>query len=57
VLNSSDLFRPSCSRGSASLQPLGKAAKVPAAAKALIEFLTTPAAMAVMKANGWDLIP
>jgi hypothetical protein len=56
-LNSSDLFRPSCSRGSASLQPLGKAAKVPAAAKALIEFLTTPAAMAVMKANGWDLIP
>jgi molybdate transport system substrate-binding protein len=33
------------------------AAKEPDAAKAFIAFLTTPAAMSVMKAKGWEPIP
>jgi len=36
---------------------VGAAAKEPDAAKALIAFLTTPAAMSVMKAKGWAPIP
>jgi molybdate transport system substrate-binding protein len=36
---------------------LGRDAKDAAAAKTLIDFLTNPAAMAVMKAKGWELIP
>jgi molybdate transport system substrate-binding protein len=36
---------------------VGVAAKEPDAAKALIAFLTTPAAMSVIKAKGWEPIP
>lgn len=36
---------------------IGTAANDPAAAKAFIAFLTTPEAMAVMKAKGWEPIP
>jgi molybdate transport system substrate-binding protein len=36
---------------------VGAGAKEPQAAKALIAFLTTPAAMAVMKAKGWEAMP